>query len=230
MHIAISPRTTLTRLLWTIGILVLASSMGVAWFIAYPPTEQVPAWIAWFNVNVEGNIPTLFSSLQLVAAAALLGVIGQCHRQRVQPFALWYALAFIFLFLAIDETAALHENLTVNVRTALGTSGYLHFAWVIPYGIAVLLMAAVFAKFLFRLPRPTMLHFIMSGTLFLTGALGFEMLGGSYISTPGAQEITYSVIYTVEETLEMVGIALFIYSLMKYITTQFVQLDLSVRE
>jgi hypothetical protein len=217
-------------LLVSIGFLILASSLGVAWFIAYPPVEQIPVWVMVFNVNVEGNIPTLFSSLQLVAAAVLLSGIGYCHRHEGQPYALWYALAVIFLFLAIDETSALHENLTVRVRTALGTSGYLYFAWVIPYGIAVLLLAAVFARFLLRLPRSTMSYFIMSGTIYLAGTLGFEMLGGNYISLPGAQEITYSVIYTVEEALEMIGIALFIYALMKYITSVFLHLDYSVRD
>ncbi len=62
------------------------------------------------------------------------------------------------------------------------TSGYLHFAWVIPYGLA---------------------------------GLGMEMLGGKYISLAGAREVVYAVIYTTEEALEMLGIALFIYALMR---------------
>lgn len=87
-------------------------------------------------------------------------------------------------------------------KRGLGTSGYLNFAWVIPQGLAVTLPAAVFAKFLLRLPGSTMLYFVMSGAIYLAGTLGFEMPGGKYITLPPAQEISYSVIYTVEELRE----------------------------
>ena len=59
--------------------------------------------------------------------------------------------------------------------------------------------------------------------------LAMEMLGGKYISLAGAREVVYAVIYTTEEALEMVGIALFIYALMQYIATEFGQLDYSVQ-
>ena len=230
MNIVISPRKTLATLLIIIGLLVCASSVGVAWFIASAPVQQIPVWINVFNLNLEGNVPTLFSSLQLMVAALLLSGIAHCHRQRAQACVLWYFLAAIFIFLAIDEAASLHENLTVSVRTTLETSGYFYYAWVIPYGLAVLLLAALFTKFLLGLPRTSMALFMVSGAIYLTGTLGFEMLGGNYTSQPGAGEITYSVIYTVEETLEMVGIAIFIFALMKYIANTFTQLNYSVQD
>ena len=55
------------------------------------------------------------------------------------------------------------------------------------------------------------------------------MLGGKYISSPGAEELTYTIIYTLEESLEMVGIAFFIYALLDYVTREFVQLNYSIR-
>lgn len=229
MYIVITPGGTLKALLGIILFLVIASSLGVAWFIAYPPVERVPLWVNLFNLNLEANIPTLFSSLQLLAASCLLFGIAHCHRAKQQASFSWYLLGVIFIGLAIDETAALHENLTVYLRSTLGTSGYFYYAWVIPYGLAALLLAVLFANFLLRLPRATGVGFVVAGGLYLTGSLGLEMLAGKYISSPGAQEITYSLLYTVEETFEMLGIALFIYALLKYITRTFVQLDYSVR-
>ncbi len=230
MYIEISPLRTLLVLLVTILFLVIASSLGVAWFIVNSPIREIPVWINLFNLNLEANIPTLFSSLQLLLAAVLLAGIAYGHRKQQEAFLLWYFLAAIFVFLAIDETAALHENLTVYVRTTLGTSGYFYYAWVIPYGIIAALVAGLFARFLIRLPRRSGLYFVSSGTLYLAGALGVEMLGGKYISSPGAEELTYTIIYTLEESLEMVGIAFFIYALLDYATRVFVQLNYSVRQ
>ncbi|WP_027949435.1 hypothetical protein [Haliea salexigens] len=229
MYIEISPLRTLLVLLVTILFLVVASSLGVAWFIVNAPIREIPVWINLFNLNLEANIPTLFSSLQLLLAAVLLAGIAYGHRKQQESFLLWYVLATIFVFLAIDETAALHENLTVYVRTTLGTSGYFYYAWVIPYGIIAALVAGLFARFLIRLPRRSGLYFAGSGTLYLAGALGVEMLGGKYISSPGAEELTYTIIYTLEESLEMVGIAFFIYALLDYVTREFVQLNYSIR-
>lgn len=230
MYIVISPGGTLKALLGIILLLVIASSLGVAWFITWPPVARVPLWINLFNLNLEANIPTLFSSLQLIAASCLLFGIAHCHRAQQRGSFSWYLLGAIFVFLAIDETAALHENLTVYLRSWLGTSGYFYYAWVIPYGLAAMLLALFFARFVYHLPRATGVGFVISGGLYLAGSLGAEMLGGKYISSPGAQEITYSIIYTVEETLELLGIALFIHALLKYITREFVQLDYSVRD
>ncbi len=47
----------------------------------------------------------------------------------------------IYTFLAIDETAQIHEKLIAPIRVAFGLTGALYFAWVIPYGIGVLVLA-----------------------------------------------------------------------------------------
>jgi predicted permease len=134
------------------------------------------------------------------------------------------------LFLAIDEASSIHEQLTVVTREALGTSGYLFFAWVIPYGVATLLLILLFAKFLFDLPVRTRSLFVLAGAIYVTGALGFEMLGGRYVTSPGATEVVYSVIYTMEELFEMTGIALFIYAILHYMTAEFSRLAYVISE
>jgi hypothetical protein len=165
-----------------------------------------------------------------VLASLLLLSVGFAHRQLQQEFTAWIVLAFIFLFLAIDEASSIHEQLTVVTRETLGTSGYLFFAWVIPYGIATLLLLVLFAKFLLQLPSPTRTLFTVSGVIYLTGAIGFEMLGGHYVTQPNANEVIYSVIYTLEEVFEMSGVALFIYAILNYITATFPRLAYVVAE
>ena len=230
MQLELSPRRVLMVLFGTICFLVVASSLGIAWFINYPPVDYMPMLVNLFNLNLESNIPAFYSSLQLIVASALLFSIGGSHKKSAQPWVLWYVLAAIFVFLAVDEFASIHESLTDHVRESLGTSGYLFYAWVIPYGIAVLLLGLLFARFLLRLPRATMIWFMVSGTTFIAGAVGFEMLGGNYVTSPDAREVVYSLLYTCEEMLEMVGIALFIYALMTYITREFRHMSYVIRE
>ncbi|MEE4146099.1 MAG: hypothetical protein V2I26_14950 [Halieaceae bacterium] len=221
MDIRISPRNVLRYLLAMIALLLLANCLGIAWFMVFPPKVQMPLLVNLFNFNLEANVPTLYSACQLVLTSLLLLSVGVARRKRQQGCIAWKLLAFIFLFLAIDEASSIHEQLTVVTRQALGTSGYLFFAWVIPYGIATLLLLLLFAKFLIDLPPRTRMLFLFSAAIFLGGTLGLEMLGGRYVTSPGATELTYSVIYTLEEVLEMVGIALFIYAILDYMTTTF---------
>jgi len=58
---------------------------------------------------------------------------------------------------------------------------------------------------------------MLSAGLYLSGAIGFEMLGGKSFEVNGLS-FTYRVLYTMEETLEMIGLAVFIYTLNWYIS------------
>ncbi len=57
----------------------------------------------------------------------------------------------------------------------------------------------------------------MAATLYVGGAIGFELIGGRYSELHGAQNLTYSMIATTEESLEMAGVIFFIRALLVYI-------------
>ncbi|MCI5151354.1 MAG: peptidase M48 Ste24p, partial [Candidatus Electrothrix sp. MAN1_4] len=67
------------------------------------------------------------------------------------------------------------------------------------------------------LPRKTALLLILSAIIFLTGSVGFDMLGGKEAELHGYYSNTYMVLSTIEEFLEMSGIVLLIYTLLDYI-------------
>ena len=162
MDIEMSPRKILIVLLSIIGFLLFANIMGIVSRYVFDH-DMVYGLVPLFNFDNEKNVPTLYSSLQFIIASLLLLIIGANHKSNGESHVFWLALAVIFLFLAIDETASLHEKLASPFRETFGTSGLLHFAWIIPYAIAVLVFVIVFSKFLFRLPRGVMLRFIASG-------------------------------------------------------------------
>jgi hypothetical protein len=60
--------------------------------------------------------------------------------------------------------------------------------------------------------------FVLSGAIFVTGAIGFEMLGGKVIQEQGFT-VEYAIYYTIEESLEMVGVVIFIFTLIGYIAS-----------
>lgn len=155
----------------------------------------------------ERNLPTLFNFALLVANMAALGVVaafafggGDAWRWH------WLVLALFFLFLAYDEAAQVHEMLNNVMARVVDASGFLAFAWVIP-GIAVVLAVALaFGRFLLALPRRTARAFLLAGLLYVGGALGVEMIGANLWSNRGWDNMAYSLLATLEETLEMTGL------------------------
>ena len=80
-------------------------------------------------------------------------------------------------------------------------------------------------RFLNLLPRRTALLFLLSGALFVGGAIGFETLSGYYYSLSGSKGITYVILQTLEEILEITGTILFIYALAEYAEQRFGVID-----
>ena len=89
-----------------------------------------------FDLDEERNIPTLYASITLLFCSVLLSIIAFARKNgSMSAFLQWLGLAGIFLFLSIDEAVIIHEHLIDPIRSTLNTSGFLYFAWLIPYGI-----------------------------------------------------------------------------------------------
>lgn len=160
-----------------------------------------------------------------------LGILFFVSRDEQLPYWSWAILSAIFLFLSIDEISSIHEHLDGARQNFLGaTTGLFYYAWVIPYTFAVSIFALSYLKFLTRLPKKIRWLFIISGAIFILGAVGFEMLGGWQAELFGNKGLLYSFFYTCEELFEMVGIALFIYTLLTYIVTQLDTFKMTIKE
>ena len=90
-------------------------------------------------------------------------------------------------------------------------------SWVVPAGILVAILAVAFSGFLWRLPRRTRVLIAGSGCLYVGGALGVESVGGYFAETAGTDRLGYSILTTVEELLEMVGVVVFVYALLLHL-------------
>lgn len=174
-----------------------------------------------FSVNLEVSIPTWYATLLLFMASVLLMVISLA-KYRAQDIAkrYWLGLALIFLYLSMDEGAAIHEILSEPLQKAFNTSGYLNFAWQIVAVPLVLIFGLLYLRFIVQLPSRMRNLFILAGVTYLSGALVVEAISANEWRPDGNPTLTYLGIATIEETLEMVGVVIFIYSLLTYINQQ----------
>ncbi|MGI9553141.1 MAG: hypothetical protein ACR2MT_18180 [Aurantibacter sp.] len=172
-----------------------------------------------FDFNKEANIPTFYSAVSLLVCAFLLLYIywmaNRGKNKKHKPY--WLLFSLIFAFLAIDEIASIHEVLTVIIRNSYSFSGFLYYAWVIPYVMGTVLLGFIIIPFLSSLPKNIRSLFITAGLVFLSGAVGMELIGGMQDELYGKLNLEYMIYYTLEEFLEMLGTAIFIYALLTHI-------------
>lgn len=175
-----------------------------------------------FAFSQEANIPTLFSSLALLLSSLLLFFINKLKSTFSKEKKYWNLLSFIFLFLGIDETAGIHEKLGSLLKFEFLDNLFIKNPWVLLYGFFVILFLIYFLNFLRILDRKFRKLIIISGFIYLVGALGFEVLidfiiSNSFVFLSNDFNIFLLLLGTLEESFEMFGIALFNYSLLKYI-------------
>lgn len=217
MEILVRPRMAAIVLGLIVVLLTACHSLTLV-SIFYFNQPKLFGLVPLFNFDSENNIPSLFSAALFLLCALLLVVIGSAHRQRHTKFALhWLVLGGVFVFLGIDEATHLHERLTVPVREALHLSGFLYFGWIVPYLALCAVLGVAYLTFLLSLPPRTQVGFIVAAALFLSGAVGFELLGAREFEAGRAGAIQYALYYSAEEFLEFSGLVAFVYALLSYV-------------
>lgn len=196
--------------------LTLASLAGqfVKYYLGH---DYVFGLINKFNLSHEGNIPTWYSSVTLLVCAVLLWTIGRHTRvERDRYSRHWSALALLFLYLSIDEGAAIHEMINRPLRDALGTHGFLYYPAALVGAIFAAIVGSAYVSFLRSLHARSRLLFVASAAVYLSGALVIEAFSARHAELFGQQNMTYAAITTLEELCEMLGVVIFVYALLSY--------------
>lgn len=226
MNVTVKPKKIFDTLLIIIGILTALNLLGILFsqLTDYPKINKYIVRLTDFDK--EANIPTLYSTMTLFLAALLLGYIAAVSKRSGK---LWLGLCLLFAFLGIDEFASFHELLSGPVRTLLDLDGFLYLAWVVPYALLAVTLFLLYIKFMLKLSHPVRVMFLLAGIIYLAGAIGCEVLGGKYYEEENTANFSYAIIYTAEELLEMLGITIFIYSLLFHIQTELYKEHLRVQ-
>ncbi len=199
-----------------VSIVVLVSSLGLWADLCSTylyKSDTRPDWVEFFSLSFEQNLPTWVSSLLLFTAGIQLFIISKIRIQSEFMSLRFAFLGFLFFYISLDEFTTLHEN----ANSWFDLDGIFYFGWVIPAGIIVTTLAIVYLPFLQQLPADSAKNFLLSGILYVGGALLVELLLGYWSDRNGIHNVGYSLIDWVEETLELSGVAFFNYSLMSLI-------------
>lgn len=215
----ISPRIYLLIVVSLIGALIALNFVAIAMQHA-TQSPQIRLLAKIFILDAETNLPTFAAFCLIVFNAQLLSVIafGAISTRRAWRWH-WVLLALVFVAMAFDEAASLHEKVSGLVRPALPDVALLHFAWVVPAGLFVGVFGLSMLRFVLVLPEPVRRMVILSGAIFVAGALGVEMLGGVAARSWGMGSPAYLAVASVEEALEMSGMALFGYALLRLLAS-----------
>jgi hypothetical protein len=168
----------------------------------------------FFSLSHEQNLPTWVSACLLFSCAVTLALIASDERRRGSRWVRhWWALSLIFFYISVDELASIHEN----ANQWFDLSGVFYFGWVIPASIAVAIVGLSYLRFLGALPPRTRRQFLIAGACYVGGALGIELLLGWWTDRVGDKNFGYGMIDLVEESMEMIGVALFLLAVLEYL-------------
>lgn len=225
-HVVLATKRVCQFLLGAIVILAVA---GIAGQVARYSLgiERAGGLIPVFDLDREYNIPAWFSSALLLLNGLLLtGIAAAVHLQEKSFLRHWQVLAALFFFLSLDEAIRLHEQLMAPLA-ALELTGVFHYSWVIPGFIFVALVGLTYLRFVICLDEEIRRLFILAATLYLGGALGTEMVRGWYASNFGVMSLAYPLITALEESLEMLGLGVFVRALLTQLSRFQVQYSVS---
>ncbi len=208
--------SSIVRVLGAMAFLLVLASTGGQLSKYLMGHAYIKGFVPLFYLDKEHNVPTFFSALLLLQASHLLALSAVFAKKTGARYvSKWVILSLGFLFMAYDEAFTVHEKLINPIKNLFGGEviGIFRFAWVILGIPLVFFLGIFFLRFLLYLPSKSRRNFSIAAALYLGGAIFFELIGGGYSELYGEQNLTYSMIVTTEESLEIVGLITFIWAL-----------------
>lgn len=206
-----------------IGIFILLFLLNLLVIIVYHCTDHYLFYGLYLLLffDYEMNLPTFFSTFILLLSSLLSYFVYKAHKKsNLNDSKYWLVLSILFLLFSLDEFITVHETLMVPFREIFNiTSGFLYFAWVIPGIIICLILLAYFLKFYLNLPPRYRLFFGISALLFIFGVIGMEIINGYFFTEGKSPSLLYRFLTTIEESTEMIGVIIFIGTILDYINS-----------
>ena len=217
MEIRISIDKT-ARFLYGVLLVFFVGAMAMQFIGATTGHWRLAGLSALFILYGDQTASTWFNSLLLafisLAAWAISAVPARGTTPRLSGH--WKFLAALSLVMSVDEVASIHEGAGLVLGNILHVKGYLYFAFVIPGLIFALLLLLIYLPFLKTLPRRLAAGMFFSVAVYLTGAAGIEAISANQFFLHGDQ-VSYRVIASIEELLEMTGLILLLRVLLDHL-------------
>ena len=164
-------------------------------------------WARFFSLDWEENLPTLIATLSLLCSSLLSISISLISELKRKSRLLWVGLGVIFLALSIDEWEGIHERIEFS-----GAGSWAYF-----YLLGSIVFISLYSAFVISLPNRIRNLMVISFVLFMLGSVGMELIALQALRLEANPAIPlYFFFSTVEEALELVAIAIFNYTLIRY--------------
>ncbi|HEX5172396.1 MAG TPA: hypothetical protein VFW11_24640 [Cyclobacteriaceae bacterium] len=184
------------------------------------------------TVDFQSSLPTLFNTILVVIAFIVLAMISlHIRKMKSDEVYNWLLLTAAFLLLSLDENPSVH-NIFVTVFNKYGVVGQrlvMNYAWGMPYGALVVIFVFFLIRFVNALPRDIAIGFVVSGFIYVFGAIVIGLYGANLLHIHDRYSIRYVLLASYEESLEMIGLTLFIYYLMRFIHIRFNSFSLEIK-
>lgn len=225
MHVSqirIDPRV-ITRLNLCIVAILAILDLGVFW-VNYHLSFRRPPFMEWLQsfvtMNSETNLPTWYSSMLIAICGVLLWVIAiSFWKDSQRTFSVqWVILATAILLVSLDEFTMLHEQagaLMFRYDWVYSIPLVSDRPWVIPVLAGCIIFFSAMVPFLAKLPRATLVGFVIAGLVYVSGAVVVELLTPEIIG----RWLTHRqgrVLPVIEESLELTGFILFLRAILAY--------------
>ena len=208
------PLSRLRRVLVMVFAVVIYAGLTIEFLDDVVEVGDLGELHSFFSLSHEQNLPTWVSGSLLFGCAVTLVLIASDARRRGSRWVRhWWVLSLIFFYISLDEFASLHEN----ANHWFHLHGVLYFGWVIPAAILVGIVGLSYLRFLGALPARTRWQFLRAGAVYVGGALGVELLLAWWTDRVGDKNFVYALIDLVEESMEMIGVGLFLLALLEYL-------------
>jgi hypothetical protein len=170
------------------------------------------------SLDLEANIPTWFSSVQLLCIGVIPLSLALSRDFKAPPSKnglILFGLGFVYL--SLDEAASLHEKMTYTFHNNPLVPYFdgVHGIWITVYMVVMIVMLILLWKDLIaiakRFPKESWL-FTCGMILYLAGSAGAETVTFFYIDK--SNPVIYFLEVLCEESLEMVGASVLLTSVL----------------
>jgi hypothetical protein len=226
VHVSAKPVTSISIIL--LLFIVLMDFLRLFFKAKFSSLTGLNHWFeTFFKLTGEHNVPTLYSTVILLLAGGLLYLIHTTTSIQ-QDKIYWFFLSMIFFFLAFDEALKIHEALSQLIRGSTTVEGSIRYGtWAIPYLIVTAIIGLLYLRFVLRLPTFTRNLIILSGVIFVGSAGGVELVEGYLFLNYGEESIMYKITHSTQEIGEMAGIVLFNHTLLNYLASGNVVIEIT---